>query len=107
MSRTDLDPATLARSLRRMAGDPYDSDGGIEWVYEPMQAAVLLDIADALDEIEKLRELVRDMHRVIYVCNDSKCPYGSECIDNRISNLGNQDCKFKRLMRELGIEVDE
>ena len=51
MSRTDLDPSTLARSLRRMAGD-----GSIEWVMEPIQASVLLDVADALAENAKLRE---------------------------------------------------
>lgn len=46
MSRTDLDSASLAKSLRRMAGD-----GSIEWVLEPMQASVLLDIADALEAV--------------------------------------------------------
>lgn len=51
MSRTDLDPATLAKSLRRMAGD-----GSVEWVTGPMQVSVLLDIADMLDENAKLRE---------------------------------------------------
>lgn len=45
MSRTDLDAATLANSLRMKAGD-----GSIEWVSEPIQASVLLDIADMLDE---------------------------------------------------------
>lgn len=51
MSRTDLDSSTLARSLRRLAGD-----GSIEWVMEPIQASVLLDVADALDENAKLRK---------------------------------------------------
>ena len=51
MSRTDLDPATLAASLRRMVGD-----GSVEWVTEPMQTRVLLDVADMLDENAKLRE---------------------------------------------------
>lgn len=54
MSRTDLDPATLANSLRTKAGD-----GSMEWVYEPIQASVLLDIADMLDEKAKLREKVQ------------------------------------------------
>lgn len=45
MSRTDLDAHTLARSLRRMAGD-----GSVEWVMEPIQADVLRDIADMLDD---------------------------------------------------------
>ena len=47
MSRTGLDPTTLARSMRAMAGD-----GSIEWVMEPIQASALLDIADMLDELE-------------------------------------------------------
>ena len=51
MSRTDLDSSTLARSLRRLAGD-----GSIEWVMDPIQASVLLDVADALDENAKLRK---------------------------------------------------
>ena len=63
MSRTDLDSSTLARSLRRLAGD-----GSIEWVMEPIQASVLLDIADLLDENAKLRELLqaslRDFRRM-------------------------------------------
>ena len=51
MSRTGLDPTTLAASLRRMAGD-----GSVEWVTEPMQTRVLLDVADLLAENAKLRE---------------------------------------------------
>ena len=56
MSRTDLDAATLARSLRSMAGD-----GSMEWCHEPMQTSVLLDIADMLDENAKLREHIADL----------------------------------------------
>lgn len=51
--RTGLDAHTLARSLRRMAGD-----GSVEWVMEPIQASVLLDIADMLAENAKLREQI-------------------------------------------------
>ena len=51
MSRTDLDATTIASGLRMRAGD-----GSIEWVYEPIQSSVLLDIADMLDENAKLRE---------------------------------------------------
>lgn len=51
MSNTGLDAATLARSLRRMAGD-----GSVEWVMEPIQSSVLRDIADMLDENDKLRD---------------------------------------------------
>lgn len=60
MSRTDLDPTTLAASLRRMAGD-----GSVEWVTEPMQTRVLLDVADMLDENAKLRELLLDVADVL------------------------------------------
>ena len=56
MSRTGLDAATLAKSLRRIAGD-----GSAEWVMEPMQARVLLDVADALDERDRLRERVAEL----------------------------------------------
>lgn len=63
MSRTDLDPSTLARSLRRMAGD-----GSIEWVMELIQASVLLDVADLLAENAKLRELLRQS---IYAKDDA------------------------------------
>lgn len=59
MSRTDLDPVTIARSLRRMAGN-----GSIEWVMEPMQASVLLDVADMLDENAKLREELEKWNRL-------------------------------------------
>ena len=90
MSRTDLDAETLARSLRAMAGD-----GGIEWVYEPMQASVLLDIADALDESAKLRELLR----AAYNCTNA----GPSCLECRIVAGG---CTLLSAMRELGVEVD-
>ena len=76
MSRTDLDAETLARSLRAMAGD-----GGIEWVMEPMQASVLLDIADALDESAKLRELVRDMFYAVH-------PVDRETFLTNVAELG-------------------
>jgi len=108
MSRTDLDAATLANSLRMRAGD-----GSIEWVSEPIQASVLLDIADMLDEnarlkqeLEavgtaaylygrddlkadnaKLRELVRDIYVDMWHCGEWLEPY-------------------EQRMQELGIEVD-
>jgi predicted double-glycine peptidase len=56
MSRTDIDAASLAAYLRRMAGD-----GSMEWSYEPMQTSVLLDIADMLDENAKLRERIHEL----------------------------------------------
>lgn len=90
MSRTDLDPVTLARSLRRMAGD-----GSIEWVVEPIQARVLLDVADALDENDKLRELVKHLRECVRHTVCALCPYSGGV------------CDFDHDMRELGIEVDE
>lgn len=61
MSRTDLDPASLAKALRRMAGD-----GGMEWCCEPIQASVLLDVADMLDEGAKLRGLCKELLDLCY-----------------------------------------
>ena len=89
MSRTDLDPTTLAEGLRRMAGD-----GSMEWVSEPIQTSVLLDVADMLAENAKLRELVEDM---------------LDCIDiqiafERVPARWMQD-EFTGRARELGIEV--
>jgi hypothetical protein len=81
MSRTGLDAATLARSLRTAAGD-----GSIEWVNQPIQASVLLDVADMLDENKKLRELVKDIDEVAD-------PFLWEFIGRR--------------MRALGIEVKQ
>lgn len=84
MSRTDLDHATLANALRGMAGD-----GSMEWVHEPIQASVLLDVADMLDENAELRELVRDLWQYIYI--------GTARDGQRLHDR----------TRELGIEVDE
>lgn len=99
MSRTDLDAATLARSLRRMAGD-----GGMEWCCEPIQANVLLDVADMLDENVKLRELVRDYERCTMHAGCSRCEY-----DGKLS----VHCPFSPCfpdtdeLYELGVEVDD
>lgn len=87
MSRTDLDATTLASSLRMRAGD-----GSMEWVYEPIQASVLLDIADLADENAKLRKYAKLMHDHINECCNA-C--GERCI-----------CDIDALTRELGIEVD-
>lgn len=76
MSRTDLDPATLTRMLRRMAGD-----GSVEWVMEPIQASVLLDVADMLDENAKLREELakaRDPQRIGGQADPSSFVYAIE-----------------------------
>ena len=79
MSRTDIPPAILAWSLRRMAGD-----GSMEWVTQPIRASELLDVADALDENAKLRELVDYMTPIAwYVASERE----------------------RDRMRELGVEV--
>lgn len=100
MSRTDLDATTLANILRTKAGD-----GSVEWVYEPIQASVLLDIADALDENTKLRELARRFGE--YVSQD-RCE-GCVC-KSRCNNGGVEECwqmtKIRALANELGVEVD-
>ena len=106
MSRTDLDPATLACSLRRMAGD-----GSVEWVMEPIQAAVLHDIADMLDENAKLRELIAKYSAAAkYLCRFSHC---NECNLDCASVFGDVpsgwDCArmlLDKRAREMGVEVD-
>lgn len=128
MSRTDLDPATLVRSLRRMAGD-----GSVEWVMEPIQAAVLLDIADMLDESAKLREdrdgwkklcvdqevmhvmheenlddenaKLRELIRHLYTCMCHVDADGNyECDSCEYDNAEGK-CDYERQLDELGIEV--
>ena len=101
MSRTDLDPASLAKSLRCMAGD-----GSIEWCHEPMRASVLLDVADLLDENSELRELVRNVeHYERFGCRG--CPHSGSC---GAGTLYAEDCamslEIERGKRELGIEAD-
>lgn len=84
MSRTDLDATTLANSLRMMAGD-----GSIEWVSEPIQASVLLDIADMLADNAKLRWLCRELSEFLTESEWAIWP------------------EYRDAMHELGIEVDE
>ena len=108
MSRTDIPPAILAWSLRRMAGD-----GSVEWVCEPIRASELLDVADLLDENAKLRELAerawKSAERLCQAfdgpCRDDgvtiyePCPMGEhdeECVYGQL----------QRELRELGIEVE-
>lgn len=45
MSRTGLMAQDISEYLRKMCGD-----GSSDWNYEPISTALLLDIADALDE---------------------------------------------------------
>ena len=99
MSITGLDAATLARSLRRMAGD-----GSVEWVMELIQSSVLRDIADMLDENKKLRKLAQRMWRLerfgCYGCRqecDADSCYASEC---------KESIEIEQEMRDFGIEVD-
>jgi len=109
MSRTDLDATTLANSLRMRAGD-----GSMEWVYEPIQASVLLDIADMLDENAKLRELCADMYgfieRMDEDCGDVTF---SDCFDYCKHDTADDgccktgECWYEQRLRELGIEVEE
>lgn len=95
MSRTDLDPATLAASLRRMAGD-----GSVEWVTEPIQTRVLLDVADMLNENAKLRDL----------CEWLLNPYRLGAVTGE--GVDKQWCREtydggSYRLRELGIEVPD
>lgn len=61
MSRTDLDPTTLAASMRRMAGD-----GSVEWVTELVRdmwrgSVTRMDFADRYafigEFVDRMREL--------------------------------------------------
>ena len=91
MSRTDISAESLAASLRRMAGD-----GSVEWVMEPIQAAVLLDIADALDENRRLRE-ERDHWHV-----EQAHAYGNwEDVYKRAIELEKQNAKLRGLVRDV------
>lgn len=65
------------------------------------RAHYYLALKDAMDENEKLRELVLELWTYAeqeLLC-DENCPYGAVC-DWR-------DCVFMRRMRELGVEVDD
>lgn len=127
MTRTDLDAHTLARSLRRMAGD-----GSVEWVMEPIQADVLRDIADMLAENAELRETLKRRNRQFETMTDMWATRGAEnarlrelavgmygMLEMFDKMLGNHDAcetprplifgydkSFKDAMRELGVEVD-
>lgn len=92
MSRTDISAASLADYLRRKAGD-----GSMEWCYEPMQTSVLLDMADMLDENDKLRELVRNLLRVI--------PADVTGVVIGANTDHPTYYKFDEAFRELGMEV--
>lgn len=91
MSRTDLDAATLANSLRARAGD-----GSIEWVSEQIQASVLLDIADMLDENAKLRKRLK--------ASDDGCKRQADnLIDkyHKIAQLQTDNAKLRELCADM------
>ena len=102
MNRTGLDTSALSRMLRRMAGD-----GSIEWVMEPIQASVLLDMADSLAENDKLRELVRKMMR--FFEDGDYCAACEKVAECDAQEEYDDDCLmrgvFHARMRELGMEV--
>ena len=128
MTRTDLDARTLARSLRRMAGD-----GSVEWVMEPIQADVLRDIADMLDENAELRETLKRRNRQFETLTDMWAARGAknaklrelleavlQCAGETKRDKGCDACPMyngpwrndgtwcllRPTLRELGVEVD-
>ena len=102
MSRTDLDATTLANSLRMMAGD-----GSIEWVSEPIQASVLLDISDMLDDNAKLRELAVLNWEWAHGCCGNNCKMQTDGCGYGIDRECNYEREIYDRMHELGVEVDE
>ncbi len=56
-------------------------------------------------ENAKLRELVRDMARAWWACDNERCPHGSSC-DAAVSEGKLNDCEMERRMAELGVEVE-
>lgn len=97
MRRTDLDAATLAAHLRGITGD-----GSVEWCHTPMQASVLLDIADMLDENAKLLELCGNMHRHLLNRNTLLELLHFRLTDEERAAIADIEDR----MRELGVEVD-
>lgn len=91
------DMSENVRMLRCMAGD-----GSVEWVMEPIRASTLREIADALDENEKLRELLVGAYEDMdawqkVIASSDQWGYGKGCLDRL--------CELRDAMRELGIEV--
>lgn len=106
MSRTDLDASTLACAMRNMAGD-----GSVEWVAGPIQASVLLDVAEMLDENAKLRKLMARMAKALWIdCEWADpnwckipCRLEFECWPEDMAIR----CPAWAAMRELGVEVEQ
>ena len=90
MSRTDLDATTIANSLRMMAGD-----GSMEWVIEPIQASVLLDIADMLDKTTELRAELGRLQLNHDMWHDR-----AEDMRNRLSAKQAENAKLRELVQE-------
>ena len=79
-------------------------DGSVEWVCEPIQASVLLDMADMLDERDRLRELVRDYEHCNMHADCDRCKYDGTTSTHCPLSPCFPDADE---LRELGIEVDE
>ena len=87
------------------------------YAYKPFdlmvaQVAELMDENDKLKlENAKLRELVRDLYKVLFTLDIDHC---QACPRDNINGpctkfmvRGNDECSIEEVMRELGIEVDE
>lgn len=85
-------PDIVAHHLRTLAGD-----GSVEWVHQPIQASVLADAAELLDE---LCDLVNDMWH-------GMCGYSHDCrdCDNNCGTYQEPICEFRRRMDEVGVIV--
>lgn len=71
MSRTGLMAQDIAEHLCNICGD-----GSIEWQYELMPTALLMDMADAIDKSAKLTTLVRDLFSALEtLCDANECEY--------------------------------
>ena len=110
MSRTDLGPSTIARHLRRMAGD-----GSVEWVMEPIQASVLLDIADMLEDNAKLQasnEVIAEDHAALCEQNAKLRELAGDVWHLFTEHGAVHPCDLPAVdavrdrLRELGVEMD-
>ena len=103
MRRTDLDAATLATHLRGITGD-----GSFDWCYTPMQASVLLDIADMLDDNAKLHTAIDAILQCSGITKRDKGCDACPMYDKAKEYVWAGDwCGIRRFLRELGIEVGE
>ena len=114
MSRTGTDAATFAQDLCERAGD-----GSIEWVNQPIQAAALLDIADMLNENDRLVRVLHEVEREAvhaYKCLQKDCEtitgsashyfdkwWHAECQNDRLKA---ENAKQRKENAELRVDVD-